>query len=155
MVITQLIDRARDYLPLEKLAIVEEAYRYASRAHEGQMRKSGDPYIEHPLQTAMILADLELDASALAAALLHDVPENCGIPVSEIEATFSAEVAKLVDATTKLGKLSRQASEEATTTDEGQAVGCDPVEGGTVEDGRQGIEADDQGEGGDGDDAQA
>ena len=121
MVFEQLLGKAKEYLPPEKLAFVQKAYDFASRAHEGQMRLSGDPYIEHPLQTAMLLADLELDASALAAALLHDVTENCGISNSEIEAEFGPEVAKLVDATTKLGILSRQASEEATTTDEDQA----------------------------------
>ena len=121
MVFEQLLGKVKEYLPPEKLAFVQKAYEFASRVHEGQMRLSGDRYIEHPLQTAMILADLELDASALAAALLHDVKENCGIPSSEIEAEFGPEVAKLVDATTKLGKLSRQASEEATTTDKDQA----------------------------------
>ncbi len=110
MVISQLIERARKYLPPAKIAVVEDAYEYASRAHDGQTRKSGDPYIEHPLQTALILAELELDASALAAALLHDVTENCGIPISELEVHFGSEVAKLVDATTKLGKLSWQAA---------------------------------------------
>jgi len=88
------------------MALVEDAYNFAFKAHEGQVRKSGEPYVEHPLETALILAELQLDASALAAALLHDVPENCGIPVSEIEARFGPEVAKLVDGTTKLGKLS-------------------------------------------------
>jgi len=110
MVISQLIDRARKYLPPAKVAVVEDAYEYASRAHDGQMRKSGDPYIEHPLQTALILAELELDASALAAALLHDVTENCDIPNSDLESHFGSEVAKLVDATTKLGRLSWQAT---------------------------------------------
>ncbi len=117
----QLLSKVKGYLPPEKLDFVQRAYEFASRAHEGQIRLSGGPYIEHPLQTAMILADLELDASALAAALLHDVTENCDIPGSEIEAEFGPEVAKLVEATTKLGKLSRQASEEATTTDKDQA----------------------------------
>ncbi len=126
MVLGELIDKARGYLPAEKIAVVEDAYEFARQAHEGQMRKSGDPYIEHPLQTALILAELQLDASSLAAALLHDVPENCGIPVSEIEARFGKEVAKLVDATTKLGRLSWQAPEEAVrrggaATGEGQA----------------------------------
>jgi GTP pyrophosphokinase len=121
VVFEELIGKAKEYLPPEKLAFVQKAYEFARRAHEGQMRLSGDPYIEHPLQTAIILAGLELDASALAAALLHDVTENCDIPGSEIEAEFGPEVAKLVDATTKLGKLSRQASEEATTTDKDQA----------------------------------
>jgi len=113
VVLSQLIDRAREYLPPSKIAVVERAYDFASRAHDGQMRKSGDPYIEHPLQTALILAELELDASSLAAALLHDVTENCGTPSSEIEAQFGLEIAKLVDATTKLGKISWQGLEEA------------------------------------------
>jgi len=107
---SQLREKAQQYLPPEKFALVEDAYKFAQKAHKGQVRKSGDPYIEHPLQTALILAELQLDASTLAAALLHDVPENCGIPVAELEARFGAEVGKLVDGTTKLGKLSRTAS---------------------------------------------
>lgn len=110
MFISQLIEQARKYLPPAKVAIVEEAYEFASKAHNGQMRLSGDPYIEHPLQTALILAELELDSSALAGALLHDVIENCGVTMAELEERFGAEVAKLVDATTKLGKLSWQAA---------------------------------------------
>jgi len=109
---SQLRAKAQEYLPPEKIDLVEEAYNFAARAHEGQVRKSGGPYLEHPLQTALTLAELQLDASSLAAALLHDVPENCGIPVSEIEAKFGSEVAKLVDGTTKLGKLSLQALDE-------------------------------------------
>ena len=126
MVFSELLDKAGEYLPAQKLELVQAAYKYASEAHEGQTRKSGDPYIEHPLQTALILAELQLDATALAAALLHDVPENCGIPVSEIEKRFGPEVAKLVDATTKLGRLSWQKQEQVarqvgTATEEGQA----------------------------------
>jgi len=126
VVFEELLGKARKYLPPDSLAFVQKAYEFASRAHEGQIRLSGDPYIEHPLQSAVILADLELDASALAAALLHDVTENCGIPISDIEVEFGPEVAKLVEATTKLGRLSRQASEEAswgagTTSAEEQA----------------------------------
>jgi len=112
---SQLIAKAQEYLPPEKIVLVEEAYNFAAKAHEGQVRKSGEPYLEHPLQTALTLAELQLDASSLAAALLHDVPENCGIPVSQIEVKFGSEVAKLVDGTTKLGKLSLQALDEAVT----------------------------------------
>jgi len=111
----QLIEKAQSYLEPDKIALVEQAYNFASEAHQGQVRKSGEPYVEHPLQTALTLAELQLDATSLAAALLHDVPENCGIPVSEIEAKFGAEVAKLVDGTTKLGKLSRSGRGEAAT----------------------------------------
>ncbi len=103
---SQLIDRAREYLLPEKVAVVEDAYNFAMKAHEGQVRRSGGPYLEHPLQVALTLAELQLDANSLASALLHDVPENCGIPISEIEAKFGSEVAKLVNGVSKLGKLS-------------------------------------------------
>jgi len=106
MGLSRLIDKVRGYLPPEKTAMVEDAYNFAMQAHQGQVRKSGEPYLEHPLQVALTLADLQLDASSLASALLHDVPENCGIPISEIEGKFGLEVAKLVDGVSKLGKLS-------------------------------------------------
>jgi len=118
MSFSQLKDKAQKYLPPEKIALVKDAYHFASEAHQGQLRKSGEPYVEHPLQVALILTELQLDATSLAAALLHDVPENCGIPVSEIEAKFGSEVAKLVDGTTKLDKLSRTG--EGVTTSESQ-----------------------------------
>jgi len=105
---SQLKEKAQEYLPPEKIAVVEDAYHFAAEAHQGQVRKSGEPYLEHPLQTAFILAELQLDASSLAAALLHDVPENCGLPVAKIEAKFGSEIGKLVDGTTKLGKVSWQ-----------------------------------------------
>jgi GTP pyrophosphokinase len=112
--INELIEKAKTYLPPEKMAVIERAYEFAAKAHEGQTRKSGEPYIEHPLHVAMILANLQLDASSLAAALLHDVEENCGIENSEIVDKFGPEIAKLVDATTKLGKLSLQTTDETT-----------------------------------------
>ena len=114
MPINELIEKAKTYLPPEKMAVIERAYEFALKAHEGQTRKSGEPYIEHPLHVAMILANLQLDASSLAAALLHDVEENCGIENSEIVDKFGPEIAKLVDATTKLGKLSLQTTDETT-----------------------------------------
>jgi GTP pyrophosphokinase len=104
--INELIEKAKTYLPPEKMVVIERAYEFAFKAHEGQTRKSGEPYIEHPLHVAMILVNLQLDASSLAAALLHDVEENCGIENAEIVEKFGPEIAKLVDATTKLGKIS-------------------------------------------------
>lgn len=101
-----LLEKAKEYLPPDKLALVKAAYEFASRAHQGQVRKTGEPFLEHPVQTAMILAGLQLDATTLAAALLHDVLEDCGVPLSEVEAKFGPEVSRLVDGTTKLGKLS-------------------------------------------------
>ena len=108
MSVELLLEKAGQYLMAEKLAVVEEAYRFALKAHEGQLRKSGEPYLEHPLQVAITLAELQLDAGSLAAALLHDVTEDCNIPVSQIEDRFGSEIAKLVDGTTKLGRFSLQ-----------------------------------------------
>ncbi len=106
----QLKEKAEAYLPAEKIAVVEEAYQFAAEAHQGQMRLSGDPFVEHPVQTAIILAELQLDAASLAAALLHDVPENCGIPVEKIKDKFGLEIGRLVDGVTKLGKVSWKAA---------------------------------------------
>jgi len=106
-----LLQKASVYLPPEKLTLVEDAYKFAEKAHEGQLRESGEPYLEHPLQVAITLADLQMDASALAASLLHDVCEDCNISLSEIENKFGHEVAKLVDGVTKLSQLSLQLPE--------------------------------------------
>jgi guanosine-3',5'-bis(diphosphate) 3'-pyrophosphohydrolase len=119
MSFSQLREKAQSYLPPERMALVKDAYDYALKAHQGQVRKSGEPYLGHPLQTALILAELQMDASTLAAALLHDVPENCGIPVSELEAKFGPEVARLVDGATKLSKISLQTP--SVTTGKAQA----------------------------------
>ncbi|MBI4186494.1 MAG: bifunctional (p)ppGpp synthetase/guanosine-3',5'-bis(diphosphate) 3'-pyrophosphohydrolase [Chloroflexi bacterium] len=121
MIFDQLMEKVRSYLASEKVALVERAYHFASRAHQGQMRKSGEPYLEHPLKVALILAELQLDASSLAAALLHDVPENCDIPLSEIEANFGPEISKLVDGTTRLGKVPWQTSADGVAVRESQA----------------------------------
>ena len=104
-----LIEQASAYLPDDKVALVKAAYEFASRAHEGQVRKTGEPYLEHPLNTAMILAEFHLDAETLAAALLHDVLEDCGVSLDEIEADFGLQVVKLVDGVTKLNKLTSRA----------------------------------------------
>ncbi len=100
-----LFIKAREYLPPEKVAVVEAAYKYAHDAHEGQKRKSGVPYLEHPLETAITLANLQLDAATLAAALLHDVPEDCNVSIAELEKKFGPVVGKLVDGVTKLSKV--------------------------------------------------
>jgi guanosine-3',5'-bis(diphosphate) 3'-pyrophosphohydrolase len=101
----KLLDKAKEYLPAEKLPVLKEAYEYAAEKHKGQMRLSGDPFMEHPLQTAYILAELQLDSSSLAAALMHDIPEDTGTPIKDIESKFGVEIANLVDGVTKLGKV--------------------------------------------------
>ena len=97
-----LLEKAKTYLPADRLDIIDRAYRYAADAHEGQVRRSGEPFIEHPLQTALYLAELRLDANALAAGLLHDVVEDCDVCLEEIENEFGKEIAGLVDGVTKL-----------------------------------------------------
>ncbi|MGD0795659.1 MAG: bifunctional (p)ppGpp synthetase/guanosine-3',5'-bis(diphosphate) 3'-pyrophosphohydrolase [Dehalococcoidales bacterium] len=101
----KLLEKIKSYLPAEKIGVVEEAYKFASEKHQGQVRLSGEPFLEHPLQTAYILAELQFDASSLAAALLHDIPEDTGTPLAEIESRFGQEIAELVDGTTKMGKV--------------------------------------------------
>jgi guanosine-3',5'-bis(diphosphate) 3'-pyrophosphohydrolase len=108
MDIQPLLDKVREYLPEDKLPLVESAYQFALKAHGNQLRLSGDPFITHPVETATIVADLQLDETSVAAALLHDVPEDCGIPFSEIENKFGAEVTKLVEGVTRLDKISSQ-----------------------------------------------
>ena len=117
MEVSTLLEMTRAYLSPDKLAIVREAYEFALKCHEGQLRRSGEPYLQHPLETAAILADLKLDATSIAAALLHDVPEDCGVPLEEIEAKFGPEVAKLVDGVTKLSQISGQVAEKPTRDD--------------------------------------
>lgn len=105
MEISSLIAKAREYLPADRVSLIESAYQFAAQAHEGQRRKSGEPYVQHPLEVAATLADLQLDADTLAAALLHDVVEDCAIPLHDIEASFGPEIAKLVDSSTKLSAV--------------------------------------------------
>jgi GTP diphosphokinase / guanosine-3',5'-bis(diphosphate) 3'-diphosphatase len=105
MEFNKLLEKIKVYLPAEKIGVVEEAYKFASEKHQGQVRLSGEPFLEHPLQTAYVLAELQFDASSLAAALLHDIPEDTGLPIADIEARFGPEIAKLVDGVTKLGKV--------------------------------------------------
>ena len=85
--------KIRSYLPSDKVDDVSKAYMYAQKAHKGQMRLSGEPFFEHPKQTAIFLADLRLDANTLSAALLHDVIEDCDISYSELVKNFGNDVA--------------------------------------------------------------
>ena len=100
-----LLEKVRGYLPPDKVGIVEDALRYAVKMHEGQSRRSGNPYIEHPVNVAKYLAGLSLDATTVAAALLHDVVEDCDVSVEEIRKRFGSEISRLVDGVTKLTKL--------------------------------------------------
>ncbi len=97
-----LISRVRKYHPSDDISMIEKAYRIANEAHTGQVRKSGEPYIIHPLYVAIILADLEMDKETICAGILHDVVEDTIFTKEEIEAEFGPDVALLVDGVTKL-----------------------------------------------------
>ena len=105
----ELVERIRKYHPNADISMIKKAYDIANDAHQGQCRKSGEPYIIHPLCVAIILADLELDKETIVAGILHDVVEDTVLTAEEIEQEFSAEVALLVDGVTKLGQLSYDA----------------------------------------------
>ena len=100
-----LIDRVSTYVSPDMAGLVEQAYQFADECHRGQKRVSGEPYIAHPLQTALFLVDLRLDVNTIVAALLHDVVEDCDVALDELASRFGTEVAKLVDGVTKLTKL--------------------------------------------------
>ncbi|MCL6597674.1 MAG: bifunctional (p)ppGpp synthetase/guanosine-3',5'-bis(diphosphate) 3'-pyrophosphohydrolase [Alicyclobacillus macrosporangiidus] len=112
MDIEQLCEKVATYAKPEDLELIRRAYRYAEEAHRGQLRRSGEPYITHPIAVAMILADLRLDATTLAAALLHDVVEDTKATDEEIVRQFGAEVAALVDGVTKLKRIKFDSTEE-------------------------------------------
>ncbi len=100
-----LIKSVSAYLPADRAGVVKSALNFAVNSHDGQKRDSGEPFIEHPIATALRLADMRLDTTTIQAALLHDVMEDCGITFQEIETEFGIDVARLVDGVTKLKRL--------------------------------------------------
>ena len=111
--INQLIDKLEGYLSHEDVERVQAAYDFAFQAHDGQRRRSGEPYITHPVAVADLLADLHLDAQTLIAAILHDVMEDTPIAKEEITTRFGAEVAELVDGVSKLDQIQFKSRREA------------------------------------------
>jgi len=109
----ELTDRLKRYLPSADIQRVKEAYRFSDAAHLGQFRKSGEPYITHPIAVAEILAEWKLDAAAIQAALLHDVLEDSGVRKQELVERFGTTVAELVDGVSKLDRLRFDSNEEA------------------------------------------
>ena len=109
----ELIEKIKTYHPSNDYSMVEKAYKLAVEAHKDQKRKSGEPYIIHPLKVAYILAELELDMETIVAGILHDIIEDTEYSYEDISNLFSEEIAALVDGVTKLGKLSYSTKEEA------------------------------------------
>ena len=111
MTIKKLLDEIRNYNPKADLKLVEKAYYYAKKAHQGQKRSHGDDYITHPLQTAYYLAKAKLSSVTIAAGLLHDVLEDTKISKKEVEEEFGKEIAFLVEGVSKLGEIKYQGVE--------------------------------------------
>ncbi len=101
-----LVARVRKYHPSADISLIEKAYRIGKEAHKDQLRKSGEPYIIHPLWVGIILADLEMDKETIVAGMLHDAVEDTDMTLDDITREFGEEVALLVDGVTKLGQLS-------------------------------------------------
>ena len=93
------------YLDEEDIKLIDKAYNFANEKHEGQRRRTGEPYIIHPLNVAYILAEMNADCATIAAALLHDVLEDCNITREEMEEKFGKEITKIVYGVTKINKL--------------------------------------------------
>ena len=112
MSLQRLFNLIESYAPGYDQNLLERAYYFAQGAHLGQYRNSGEEYINHPLEVACILADLELDLTTIIGGLLHDVVEDTRVTVEEIEAQFGHEVAFLVSGVTKLGRLEYKSKED-------------------------------------------
>jgi len=111
--ISQLVAKLESYLPPPEIERIEEAYEFANQAHKGQKRRSGEPYITHPVAVADLLADLRLDSQTLIAAILHDVVEDTGIAKEQVAERFGDEVAELVDGVSKLDQIQFKSRAEA------------------------------------------
>lgn len=110
--IEQIINQVKTYQPDAPVEMIEKAYVFARNAHQGQLRASGEEYIQHPLGVAKILSDLQIDATSVCASLLHDVVEDTDVSLETIEKQFSKEVAMLVDGVTKLSRIEYKSKEE-------------------------------------------
>jgi guanosine-3',5'-bis(diphosphate) 3'-pyrophosphohydrolase len=111
MTVSELL-RVADHLDPQGQQMVRKAYERAASAHTGQRRLSGEDYVNHPLEVAAILADLELDAETISAALLHDTVEDTALTAEEVETEFGKEVARLVDGVTKLGRIALRSDQQ-------------------------------------------
>ena len=100
-----ILDEIQSHHPQADLDLVHRAYVYGSRCHRGQVRKNGDPYIMHPLEVALLVAQLNLDPPSVCAGLLHDTVEDTEAEIEDIRYQFGTEIAQLVESLTKLNKI--------------------------------------------------
>src|SRR5690349_7899755 len=112
MDIEQLLDRVKSYNAEADLGVVRKAYEFSAKVHEGQRRRSGEPYLQHPIAVAGVLTSLKTDVTAIVAALLHDTLEDTMATPEELESEFGKDVVHLVDGVTKIGKITFKSHEE-------------------------------------------
>src|SRR6266436_6826747 len=105
MTLEHLLEETRQYLSPPEMERIQRAYEVANQAHRGVVRRSGDPYIQHPLEVALLLADMRIDADGIVAALLHDVVEDTDFTLDELRRQFGDAVANIVDGVTKFEAL--------------------------------------------------
>jgi GTP pyrophosphokinase len=110
--LNDILDKVSAYNPAADLDLIKKAYVYSAKLHQGQLRKSGEPYIVHPMEVAGLLADLKLDVQSISAGILHDVVEDTFASTEEVEEIFGKDVAFLVDGVTKLSKMNFGSKEE-------------------------------------------
>ncbi len=121
MTVSGVLNRITASVSQEDRELIERAYAVAERAHDGQTRASGEPYIVHSLAVALMLADLHLDPKTIAAGLLHDVPEDTAVTIDQVREMFGPEVASLVDGVTKLSQIDRMSAEGRASIEEQRA----------------------------------
>src|ERR1700694_770440 len=108
----ELMNRMQENRPHDDLSIIKNAYDFSLKHHEGQTRASGEPYVVHPLETALVLAEMKLDPVAVAAGLLHDSVEDTSVTTVDIRKEFGEQVAHIVEGVTKIGKIDFASQEE-------------------------------------------
>lgn len=110
--LNDILEKMYRYLPGAELSLIEKAYVFSAKVHQGQVRLSGEPYLVHPLEAASILADMKMDIATVTSGLLHDSVEDTYTTLDEIQQTFGPEIASLVDGLTKISKITLSTREE-------------------------------------------
>lgn len=111
--INEILDKVTEYMPDDDVGMIQKAYVFSAQAHAGQTRRSGEPYLQHPLEVANILAELKMDEAVISAGLLHDTVEDTKATIEELDAQFGEEVADIVDGVTKIGQMIFDTKEQA------------------------------------------
>ncbi len=110
--LNDILDKVTAYNPKADLDVINKAYVFSAKVHQGQIRRSGEPYLSHPLEVTAILCDLKLDVASIATGLLHDTIEDTYATLEQVRSLFGDEIAELVDGVTKISKISFQTTEE-------------------------------------------